>query len=74
MHEHDTTLKHSITHHIVTKSPTVHARARLLAPDRLLVVKPEFDHMLELGIIEPNDSARASVVHLVRPKKAGGYI
>ena len=69
----NTTTKHSITHHIVTTGPPVHARARRLAPDRLQIAKREIEHMLELGIIEPSDSAWASALYMVPKKKPGDW-
>ena len=69
----NTTTKHSITHHIVTTGPPVHARARRLAPDRLQIAKREIEHMLELGIIEPSDSAWASALYTVPKKKPGDW-
>ena len=59
-------------HHIVTKGPPVHCRARRLAPDKLRVAQQEFEHMLELGIIRPSNSPWASPLHMV-PKKSGDW-
>ena len=50
------TVKHGITHKIVTKRHPVFARPRRLAPDKLVTVKREFDDMIKLGVIEPSDS------------------
>ena len=58
-------VKHTVVHHIA-----VSARRRL-APDRLMSAKQEFEHMLQLGIIRPSSSARASPLHMV-PKKTPG--
>ena len=66
----DTTTKHSITHHIVTTGPPVHARARRLAPVRLQIAKREFEHMLELGIIEPIVIVRGHRLSIWCPRKS----
>ena len=50
------TVKHGITHKIVTKGHPVFARPRRLAPDKLVTAKREFDDMIKLGVIEPSDS------------------
>ena len=50
------TVKHGITHKIVTKGHPVFARPRRLAPDKLVTAKREFDEMIKLGIIKPSDS------------------
>ena len=63
--------QHSVTHHIRTTGPPVSARPRRLPPDRLKVAKQEFDHMLDLGIIQPSSSCWSSPLHMV-PKKPPG--
>ena len=50
------TVKHGITHKIVTKGHPVFARPRRLAPDKLVTAKREFDEMIKLGVIEPSES------------------
>ena len=67
-----TELKHSVTHHIATTGPPIVSRTRRLAPDRLEIAKREFDHMLQLGIIQPSKSSWASPLHMV-PKKSGDW-
>ena len=67
----DAPIKHSVQHHIPTSGPPVHARPRRLPPERLRVARQEFDHMLELGIIQHSSSPWASPLHMV-PKKAPG--
>ena len=62
----------NVTHHINTTGPPVFARARRLSPDKLKIVKTEFEHMLELGIIQPSNSPWASPLHMV-PKKTGDW-
>ena len=62
---------HTITHHITTEGPPVHAHPRRLPPERLRVTRQEFEHMLDLGIIRPSSSPWASPLHMV-PKKAPG--
>ena len=63
--------KHTVTHHINTTGPPVSARPRCLSPERLRAARQEFEHMLELGIIQPSSSNWASALHLV-PKKTQG--
>lgn len=43
-----------------------------LAPDRLKVVKAEYEHMLELGFIRPSSSNWLSALHMVS-KKTGDW-
>ena len=62
------TVKHGITHKIVTKGHPIFARLRRLAPDKLVTAKREFDEMIKLGVIEPSDSEWSSALHMV-PKK-----
>ena len=66
------TVKHDITHKIVTKGHPVFARSRRLAPDKLVTAKREFDDMIKLGVIEPSDSEWFSALHMV-PKKNGDW-
>ena len=66
------TVKHGITHKIVTKGRPVFARPRRLAPDKLVTAKREFDEMIKLGVIEPSDSEWSSALHMV-PKKNGDW-
>ena len=66
------TVKHGITHKIVTKGHPVFARPRRLAPDKLVTAKREFDKMIKLGVIEPSDSEWSSALHMV-PKKNGDW-
>ena len=66
------TVKHVITHKIVTKGHPMFARPRRLAPDKLVTAKREFDEMIKLGVIEPSDSEWSSALHMV-PKKNGDW-
>ena len=66
------TVKHGITHKIVTKGHPVFARPWQLAPDKLVTAKREFDDMIELVVIEPSDSEWSSALHMV-PKKNGDW-
>ena len=66
------TVKHGITHKIVTKGHPVFARPRRLAPDKLVTAKREFDEMIKLGVIEPSDNEWSSALHMV-PKKNGDW-
>ena len=49
-------VKHSVTHHITTTGPPVSSHPRRLSPERLRVSRAEFDHMLQLGIIQPSST------------------
>lgn len=64
-------VKHNITHHIVTTGPPVSARAHQLSPEKLVIAKAEFQHILELGIICSFSSTWVSPLHMV-PKKTSG--
>ena len=64
-------VKHNVVHRIETTGPPTSARTRRLAPDRLKVARAEFEHMLELGIIQPSSSCWSSALHLV-PKPTQG--
>ncbi len=63
-------VRHTVTHHIVTKGPPVTARPRRLAPAKLKQAKKEFDRLQKIGIIRPSSSPWASSLHMV-PKKLG---
>nr|VZI46998.1 unnamed protein product [Spirometra erinaceieuropaei] len=56
---------------ISSSSPPVFARPRRLAPERFQAAKAEFEHMLQLGIIQPSESPWASPLHMV-PKATSG--
>ena len=58
-------IKHSITHSIKTTGPPIRSRTRRLAPDRLKIARREFDHMLQLGIIQPSSSDWSTPLHMV---------
>jgi len=66
------TLKHSVTHHILTKGPAAACQARRLAPEKTRLAKAEFEHMLQLGIIQPSKSNWSSALHMV-PKNSGDW-
>lgn len=66
-------VQHDVTRHIVTHGPPVFARTRRLAPERLKVARQEFQHMLELGIIQPSSSSWSSPLHLVPQKTPGDW-
>jgi cleavage and polyadenylation specificity factor subunit 1 len=61
-----------ITHCIETTGPPVHARARRLSPEKLAILKKEFDSLLSQGIIQPSKSPWSSPIHFV-PKKDGSW-
>ncbi|KAH9583342.1 hypothetical protein MS3_00007771 [Schistosoma haematobium] len=58
----------NVKYHITTAGPHVFSKARRLAPEKLRLVKNEFDHMIDLGIIRPSNNPYASPLHMV-PKK-----
>ncbi|XP_061688183.1 uncharacterized protein LOC133507275 [Syngnathoides biaculeatus] len=64
------TTKHGVEHHIETKGPPIHARARRLDPEKLAVAKSEFANMECLGIVRRSHSPWASPLHIV-PKPSG---
>ena len=66
------TVKHGITHKIVTKGHPVFVRPQRLPPDKLVTAKWEFDEMIKLGVIEPSDSEWSSALHMVPKKTATG--
>ena len=47
-------IKHNVTHHITTVGFPMTGRTRRLAPEKLQIARRKFDHMLELGIIQPS--------------------
>ena len=63
---------HDTLHHIPTKGPPVHARARRLPPDKLALAKAEFNALEALGIIRRSSSSWSSPLHMV-PKHSGGW-
>ena len=64
--------KHSTVHFIETTYQPVKASARRLPPDLLNAAKTEFQHMMDLGIIQPSFSPWASALHMV-PKPNGDW-
>ncbi|XP_064468616.1 uncharacterized protein K02A2.6-like [Ornithodoros turicata] len=65
-------VKHPVAHHIVTSGQPVFAKARRLSPEKLVIARQEFDHMLAVGIIRPSSSSWSSPLHMV-PKKTGDW-
>ena len=65
-------VKHDVVHHIVTTGPPVFSRTRRLSPERLEIARSEFEHMLDMGIIQPSCSNWSSALHMV-PKKSGDW-
>ena len=61
---------HHVSHHIETKGPPTHAKARRLAPERARQAKAEFESLIQQGIIRPSSSNWSSALHIV-PKKNG---
>ena len=66
------TVKHGITHKMVTKGQPVLTRPRQSVPEKLVTAKREFHDMIKLGVIEPSDSEWSSALHVV-PKKNGDW-
>lgn len=64
-------VKHCVTHHISTTVLPISSRTKGLSSERLKVVRQEFEHMPELGIIQPSSSPWSSPLHRV-PKKTPG--
>lgn len=62
---------HAVRHHIPTKGPPVHSKARRLPPDKLLIAKKEFMEMERLGIVRKSSSPWSSPLHMVR--KTNGW-
>ncbi|KAK3752990.1 hypothetical protein QZH41_016304, partial [Actinostola sp. cb2023] len=67
----DMSIKHKVTHHIVTKGQPVHSRPRRLSPEKLKIAQAEFDNLMDLDIIQPSLSNWSSPLHMV-PKKTPG--
>ncbi|XP_076041912.1 uncharacterized protein LOC143025787 [Oratosquilla oratoria] len=65
-----TLVKLHVSHFIETTGPPTHAKARRLAPERLKLVKQEFESLMHQGIIRPSSSNWSSALHLA-PKKNG---
>lgn len=63
---------HGVEHHIPTRGPPVHARARRLPPDKLAVAREEFRLLEQLGIVRRSNSPWSSPLHMV-PKSSGGW-
>ncbi|GFV82910.1 transposon Ty3-G Gag-Pol polyprotein [Trichonephila clavipes] len=61
-------VKHGIKHHILTTGQPVYSKARQLAPEKLKLVKQEFQFMLDNDIIRPSKSQWASPLYLVNKK------
>ena len=66
-------VRHDITHCIVAMGSLVAPRPRRLAPDHIAIVKNEFNHMLEFGIILPSGSNGSSPLHVVTKKAPGDW-
>ncbi|GBN21305.1 Transposon Ty3-I Gag-Pol polyprotein [Araneus ventricosus] len=61
---------HNVTHVIQAKGPPVGAKARRLAPDKLIAAKQEFQNLIHKGICSNSSSCWASP--LVMVKKSDG--
>ncbi len=69
----DTPILHDVQHHIETTGPPVSTRPRRLAPERFKIAKQEFEHMMQLGIIQPSKSAWSSALHMVPKINPGDW-
>ena len=69
----ESTVKHTVMHHLHTKGPPVFCRPRRLPPDKLAIAKAEFDYMLQLGIIRPSSSSWSSPLHMVPKPNPGDW-
>ena len=65
-------VRHGAEHFIPTEGPPVHARARRLPPDKIVIAKEEFRNMEYMGGIRRSDSPWSSPLHMV-PKNSGGW-
>ena len=61
----DTPVKHGVAHHNVTEGRRVFARPRRFSPEKLVAAKPEFNKLLNMGIVRPSSSTWASPLHMV---------
>ena len=66
-------VRHSVTHHIVTRGPPRVGRPRRLPPERLSIARREFNKMLDMGVARPSKSSWASPLHLVPKKEPGEW-
>ena len=67
-------LQGKVEHHIDSHgSRPVFARARRLAPDKLVVTKEEFSRLLDMNIVRPSKSPWSSPLHMV-PKPSGDWL
>ncbi|GBN29592.1 hypothetical protein AVEN_37227-1 [Araneus ventricosus] len=57
---------HNVTHVIQAKGPPVGAKARRLAPDKLIAAKQEFQNLIHKGICSPSTSCWASPLVMVK--------
>ncbi len=67
-----TPCRHGVEHHIITKGPPVHARARRLPPDKLAAANAQFDRVESMGIVRRSCSPLASPLLMV-PKSSGSW-
>ncbi|GBM72367.1 Transposon Ty3-I Gag-Pol polyprotein [Araneus ventricosus] len=61
-----------VFHYIETRGQPVHSKVGRLSPEKLKVLKTEFDNLLRAGIMVPSKSQWSSPVHFV-PKKDGTW-
>ena len=64
-------ITYMVTHHITTAGQPAHLPTCRLLPEWFNVVRKEFEHIVQLGIIRLSSSSWASPLHMV-PKKSSG--
>jgi len=61
-------IKHNITHQIITTGNPVVSKVRKLSTEKMLAAKQEFDFLIREGICRPSNSPWSSPLHLVKRK------
>lgn len=59
------TIKHSVTHHIVTTNPPIYSKPRRLSPEKLKIPKKEFDVLSVEDICPPSKNESPSPLHSI---------
>ena len=68
----EASVHHGVQHFVTTTGPPFYAKTRQFSPDKLTIVKHEFDEMEQMGIIHKSNSPWASPLHVV-PTPGGGW-
>ena len=66
-------IRHAAKHYIPTSGPLTHASPRRLHPEKYIIAKDEFQHVLQLGIIRPSSSPYSSPLHMVQKPETGAW-